>query len=83
MECLVDDALERLDLPHVVYVYDRLLDEHSVIGPFVDPLDACHYAERFRAEVLPSGADPDVLQIVVVPLDAAPVTPSRQEHRRR
>lgn len=81
--CLVDGALDRLDLPHVVYVYDRLLGEHSVIGPFGDPVAACRYAERFRSEVLLPDADQDLLQIVVVPLDAAPAVHGRQEHRRR
>lgn len=74
---------DRLDLPHVVHVFDRLLHEHSVIGPFEDPVAACCYAERFREEVLPAGADPELLEIVVVPLDAAPTVGPRQEARRR
>lgn len=74
---------DRLDLPHVVHVFDRLLAEHSVIGPFDDPVAACCYAERFRDEVLPAGADPELLEIAVVPLDAAPAVRPRQEARRR
>lgn len=80
---LADDVADRLDLPHVVHVYDRVLAEHSVIGPFPDPVAACCYAERFRGEVLPADADPDLLEIVVVPLDAAPLVTARQESRRR
>jgi len=77
------DLLARLDLPHVVHVYDRLLGEHSVIGPFDDPVLACCYADRFRAEVLPADADPTVLEIVVVPLEPAPSAPRRATGRRR
>ncbi len=79
----VDAADLRLDLPHVVHVYDRVLAEHSVIGPFDDPVLACCYADRFREEVLPAGADPEVLEIVVVPLDPAPRPPARHEGRHR
>lgn len=79
----VDDVALRLELPHVVHVYDRLLAEHSVIGPFAYPIDACRWAETFREEVLPAGADPSVLEIAVVPLDPVGAVPPRPIGRRR
>lgn len=77
------DAVDRLDLPHVVYVFDRLLHEPTVIGPFADPISASRYAERYRGEVLPPGTDPAVLEICVIPMEPGPAVRGRTSGRRR
>jgi hypothetical protein len=69
---LVDTALaqtecERLSLPHVVCVFDRLTGLPSVFGPFSDPISASVAAADYVRDV---GCDySGALDVRVVPLD--------------
>ena len=61
------DERRRLDLEHVVVVSERSSGLVSVFGPFVGPVEASAFADRYAFEIanVVSGG-PDV---VVAPLD--------------
>lgn len=63
---------ERLDLEHVVCVFDVLSGLPSVFGPFADPIAASRFASRFVSDV---GCNYEwALRVRVVPLDRIPAT---------
>ena len=73
---MVDAATARheaaeIDLPHVVYVYDRVLGIPCALGPFRSSTAACPYADRFVREVLTPYDDMSSLRIDVVALQLA------------
>ena len=81
---LVDTAIahsesERLDLPHVVCVFDVLTGLPTVFGPFADPISASVYACRYVSDV---GCDYAMaLHVRVVPLDRGATEPSVRMRR--
>jgi len=62
------DAASDLDLPHVVYVYDRVLRLPTVLGPFPDPVSAAAFAELYAREACGSD-DVASLRMDVIPLE--------------
>jgi len=81
---LVDTAIaatesERLDLPHVVCVFDVLTGLPTVFGPFADPISASVYASRYVNDV---GCDYAwALHVRVVPLDRGATDPTVRTRR--
>lgn len=53
-------------MPHAVVVFDALLEQTSVIGPFAEPLAALVFAECYVHDV--GGANGDLI-VTVVALD--------------
>lgn len=75
---IASGEVERLDLEHVVCVFDVLAGLPSVFGPFADPISASMFASRFVSEV---GYDYAwALHVRVVPLDRiSATTPSGRQ----
>jgi hypothetical protein len=63
------DAITRIDLPHVVYVYDEVLGLPTVVGPFQDPVSACAFAEEFRGQVCGGQTSEGSITLTVVALE--------------
>jgi len=61
------DERHRLDLAHVAVVFERSSGLVSVFGPFVGPVEASAFADRYTLEI----ADVVVggTSVVVAPLD--------------
>ena len=53
-------------MPHALLVFDVLLEQTSVIGPFAEPLAALVFAERYLHEV---GGAPGDLIVTVAALE--------------
>lgn len=69
---IASGEVERLDLQHVVCVFDVLTGLPSVFGPFTDPISASTFASRFVSDV---GCDYEwALHVRVVPLDRISAT---------
>ncbi|MBI4933833.1 MAG: hypothetical protein HY828_08145 [Actinobacteria bacterium] len=69
---IASGEVERLDLEHVVCVFDVLTGLPSVFGPFGDPISASAFASRFVSDV---GCDYEwALHVRVVPLDRISAT---------
>ena len=50
-------------MPHAVVVFDVLMEQTSVIGPFAEPLAALVFAERYVHDVV--GAPGDLIVTIV------------------
>lgn len=73
---IASGEVDRLDLEHVVCVYDILTGLPSVFGPFTDPISASMFASRFVSDV---GCDFEwALHVRVVPLDRISATRTRK-----
>ena len=70
----------RLDLPHVVCVFDKDTGLPTAFGPFESPVAASVFADQYLLDI---GCDqcPEV-RAVVIPLDSVQQESSRQEHFR-
>lgn len=62
------EEAQRLDLEHVVHVYDPLLGLQTVFGPFPGPVEASLFAEQFVIEAACAPGAPQ-LGMTVIPLD--------------
>lgn len=57
----------RLDLPHVVYVFDRVTGLPSAFGPFECPVAASVFADQYLRDIECDQCSE--LRAVVIPLD--------------
>lgn len=70
-EAVARAAVETMELPHLVYVFDRETGSPSAIGPFRSPVEACIHAERVVREIVGAVGCASSLRIDVVPLESA------------
>lgn len=61
------DERRRLDLEHVAVVFERASGLVSVFGPFVGPVEASVFADRYSLEI--ADVVVDGTRVVVTPLD--------------
>ncbi|TEX48243.1 MAG: hypothetical protein B7C54_00365 [Acidimicrobiales bacterium mtb01] len=61
------DERRRLDLEHVAVVFERASGLVSVFGPFVGPVDASVFADRYALEIAEVAVGG--MSVVVAPLD--------------
>lgn len=61
------DERRRLDLEHVAVVFERASGLVSVFGPFVGPVDASVFADRYALEIAEVAVGG--MSVVVTPLD--------------
>lgn len=61
------DERGRLDLAHVAVVFERSSRLVSVFGPFVGPVEASAFADRYAFEIV--DVVPGGMEVVVAPLD--------------
>lgn len=66
-----ESLTRQFDLPHVVYVFDRLLGTPSVIGPFPDPITASLYVDEYLDVVAVNDDDRRTYDIKVIRLEPA------------
>lgn len=77
---IAEEESARIDLPHVVCVFDRDTGLPSAFGPFESPVAASVFADQYLRDV---GCDQcSEVRAVVIPLDSGQREPSRQEHFR-
>jgi hypothetical protein len=63
---IASEETGELAMPHALLVFDVLLEQTSVIGPFAEPLAALVFAERYIHEV---GGAPGDLIVTVAALE--------------
>ena len=60
---IASEEIDELAMPHAVVVFDVLMEQTSVIGPFAEPLAALVFAERYVHDVV--GAPGDLIVTIV------------------
>ncbi len=61
------DERRRLDLAHVAVVFERSSGLVSVFGPFVGPVEASEFADRYTLEIADMAEEVPI--VTVAPLD--------------
>ncbi len=67
IQVVASDAVDTLDLPHIVHVSDPYLDVPLVFGPFAAPVDAIVFADTYRRDLSYLGCETEPT-ITVIPL---------------